>query len=347
MSVILFKKLNVLVLAAVAVAFFIGGWTVNNKYFSSRKEENEKPMALRLGGYKYTSPLLLCDANSNKQSVSLNSLKNRLQNVVNNEIKNKNITTASIYFRDLKSGGQVDINSDEKFYPSSLRKVPLMIAVFKAAEANPGQLDKLTVIFKDPDQNIGQEIKPADFAKKDKTYTLSNLLEKMVKYSDNNATFVFTNLLGIDSIKTIYNDLQVPFLVPSSNSSSSAEIDFMTTNKFAFFFRILYNSTYLNGDLSEKALKLLTDTDFKDGLVAGVPQGTVVAHKFGLTSLGDKHGNIASRELHDCGIVYYPDNPYLVCVMTKSTADIPHVEKTISNISAAAYQEFTNILKNR
>ncbi len=329
----------------VAAIFFVGGWFVKGRYSTPIGEVSEKSTALRLNGYKYTSPLLTCDSNPGKQSARLGSIQKALQSVINQEIKDGHVTTAAIYFRDLKNGGQINVNGDEKFYPSSLRKVPLMIAMLKAAEPNPSLLAKIKVAFKDPDQNGGQEIKPTDFAKTGSTYALNELLEKMIKYSDNNATFVFTNLLGVDTIKTIYTDLQVPFLIPSSSASSTAEIDFMTTDQFAYFFRILYNSTYLSSELSEKALELLTNTDFKAGLVAGVPQGTVVAHKFGLTSLEDKHGNVSSRELHDCGIIYYPQNPYLLCIMTKSNADLPTIEKTIQTISAAAYQQFDSIVK--
>ena len=83
---------------------------------------------------------------------------------------------------------------------------------------------------------------------------------------------------------------------------------------------------------------MLSETDFSDGLTAGLPQGVVVSHKFGLaTNLSN--GVISGRELHDCGIIYHPRNPYLLCVMTKSVSSIPDMENVISNISKLTYEE--------
>jgi len=96
--------------------------------------------------------------------------------------------------------------------------------------------------------------------------------------------------------------------------------------------RILYNSSYLNFEMSNKALMLLTQTDFPNGLVAGVPDSVVVAHKFGEQKNGDE------QQLHDCGIVYYQENPYILCVMTKGY-EIPELASIIKEISQQVYNE--------
>lgn len=335
------KQLLAVFILLALTAGFVGGWMLKNK-FSATSEENiaNKLKPLRLGGYKFTEPLLVCDVSSDKESPNFSSLEQKLQNLINNEVQKRNINSASVYLRDLKTGDQISINKDEKFFPSSLRKVPLMITVFKTAEADPSILKKISATFNNDDQNQDQEIKPKDYAKIGQSYTLDILVEKMIKSSDNNAAFIFSSLLDADAVKTVYNDLKVPFLVPDKNITSTQRIDYMTTYNFAYFFRVLFNATYLSKDLSEKALELLSETDFKDGLVAGVPQNITVAHKFGLTTLKDKAGNLITRELHDCGIVYFPQSPYLLCIMTKSTAAIPEIEETIKNISAATYKEF-------
>jgi beta-lactamase class A len=99
-----------------------------------------------------------------------------------------------------------------------------------------------------------------------------------------------------------------------------------------FFIRVLYNASYLSREMSEKALDYLLASDYKDGLVAGLPPGTQVAHKFGEYEREDMN------QLHDCGIVYYPRHPYILSVMTRGS-DKQMMADTIAEISRLIYEE--------
>ena len=110
----------------------------------------------------------------------------------------------------------------------------------------------------------------------------------------------------------------------------------MSPKSYSALFRVLYNSSLFPWSLSEQVLDLLSHTSFSKGLVAGVPEGTPVSHKFGENTAVATDGTIVERELHDCGIVYYPNDPYLVCVMTKGQ-DFSVLETVISDISKMAY----------
>jgi hypothetical protein len=44
-------------------------------------------------------------------------------------------------------------------------------------------------------------------------------------------------------------------------------------------------------------------------------------------------------EMHDCGIVYYPYRPYLLCVMTKGSGEIKSLETVIQDVSKMVYEE--------
>jgi hypothetical protein len=50
---------------------------------------------------------------------------------------------------------------------------------------------------------------------------------------------------------------------------------------YATFFRVLFNSSYLNKKNSEWVLELLSTTEFNSGIVAGLSPDIQVAHKFG------------------------------------------------------------------
>jgi hypothetical protein len=76
----------------------------------------------------------------------------------------------------------------------------------------------------------------------------------------------------------------------------------------------------------------LAKSTFTEGIVAGLPQGMTVAHKFGEAELPD-----GTLQLHDCGIVYKPNQPYLICVMTKGS-NFDTLAGVISHISKTVYQ---------
>src|SRR6185437_13516132 len=92
--------------------------------------------------------------------------------------------------------------------------------------------------------------------------------------------------------------------------------------------------TYLSPEMSEKALKLLSQTTFTSGIVAGVPKNIPVAHKFGERA----YDTDATKELHDCGIVYFPNHPYMLCIMTKGT-DFGSLATVLKTISQKTYDE--------
>ncbi|HNW45179.1 MAG TPA: serine hydrolase, partial [Elusimicrobiales bacterium] len=70
---------------------------------------------------------------------------------------------------------------------------------------------------------------------------------------------------------------------------------------------------------------------YRNALVAGLPGGVTVSHKFG-------EGGVmgGERQLQDCGIVYYPGRPYLLCVMAKGTK-LENLEKFIKAVSRLVY----------
>jgi len=288
---------------------------------------------LRLGGYDLISPLLLCDTTQNIDSPELSALQKNIQNSIDTNTKNGNITTASVYFRDLQSTSQFTINNDERFFPASLKKLPLMMQYYKEAESNPSLLTESKVLTGTTDDNAGTIIPPKEAPQYGQSYTAEQLIEYMIKYSDNISFQVLYPGLGEDKFDQIYKEMQIEY--PNSFTSTG---DYASVFQFSLFFRTLYGATYLNNDDSEKALQLLGQTDFKDGLVAGVPSDLTVAHKFGVSAVNQPDGS-QQGELHDCGIIYDKKHPYLLCVMTKSKAtDITRVEKTLARISEIAYQ---------
>jgi beta-lactamase class A len=328
-------KINSSKLAILGI-FVVGlglGWMGKDLILKQQLVIANDIQTLRLTGYKYISPLLTCNIDTPIRSLKLSSLKNKLEELINERKKNFDVNEVSLYFRDLNSSISIGISVDEKYYPASLNKIPLMITAFKEEEANPGFLTRTVTMPDVFDPNWGLEIKPRDYLKTGNKYSINEAIEKLIENSDNNAFYLLSNNLDLKTYGTSFKDLRI-----SLEKDSYSTEDYINVEDFSFFLRVLYNATYLNREYSEKALELLTKTNFSEGLVAGVPNNIQVAHKFGLLSNMEKE-TVVSRELHDCGIIYYPNRPYLLCVMTKSTSTLERAEAVIASISRKVYEE--------
>ena len=330
------KKRYILVVVCLALltGAFAGGWFYGRRT-APVAARGCKSEPLRLGGFEFVRPLLVCDTNTQKDVRDLAPLEKNVQNIISDEKKNGDIATASVYFQDFNTDGRIDINPDEQFNAASIGKVAVMMAILKMAQDDPTVLGQKIKNGGGADANATQEIQPAKLAQTGQTYTVQQLVELMIEYSDNNAFSLLESYATTNELGVVFKDLQLPF---QFDPKKPELFDFITTKEVSYFFRVLYNSTYLSKEFSDEALSILNDSDFKSGLVAGVPGGVNVAHKFGLKTYVDGSNRVTERELHDCGIIYHARNPYLLCVMTKSTAPIANIENSIKKISAAVYQ---------
>ena len=282
--------------------------------------------------YKFIDPLLTFETPESNAGSALVSLKSAIGASVAGHIRNHDADHASVYVRTLKSGRWISVNPDERYNPASLLKVPTMIAFYKLAESYPEILSKEVFYAGGLRDNNAEHFKPARAIEPGTSYTVDELIHAMIAYSDNNATHLLHDNINPVLLEKVYNDLGV------SISDAGTQDDFMTVSQYTYFFRVLYNATYLNRALSEKAMGLLSMSDFMHGIETGASTTTVVAHKFGERSIADAHGTISTRELHDCGIIYYPQHPYLLCVMTRGS-NFDKLAGIIQDISRLVYQD--------
>jgi beta-lactamase class A len=309
------------------IVFFLTGWFLSGIW-------NQPPLAksLRIGGYQFIDPLLACNINNSNTFLQDHSLGNQISSIINTNVQAGNLSKASAYFVNLSSGNWTSVNPTETFYPSSLGKIPIMIAYYEMAETNPDILNKAIVYpIGGTDLNTTQDIAPPQAIVPGQAYTVEQLIEYMVKYSDNNAAELLYNNIDQTALQNVYGDLGIPV----DNDPNITNLDFITPQEISLLFRVLYNGTYLSRDYSEKALELMSQSSFTQGIVAGLPSSTVVSHKLGLVGI-QTNGVTTEHELHDCGIVYAND-PYLLCIMTRGSSSLSTIENIIANISQAAY----------
>jgi len=286
---------------------------------------------IRLGQNGLINPLLEY-ATADNQYSEIISLSNDLNGRAMTEIENGKVSDIGVFFQDLNSGRWAGVNQNERFSPASLLKVPVMMTYLKLAEAQPAILNKSVVYDGSFDDNALEDFKPLKALQIGYSYTVSDLLRFMIGYSDNNADeLLYTMGMTNDEFDKTFTDIGLP--VPTSTN------DFLSPRLYSRFFRVLYNQTYLDQEMSQKGLGLLALADFPQGLTAGVPEEITVAQKFGEHEFQD-----GTEELHDCGIVYRPQHPYVLCVMTKGN-DFEALTSAIRNVSQSVWSKDQNLLR--
>lgn len=279
--------------------------------------------------YKFINPLLECTTEFDN-AIFPNAIKQTLINYIDKSMSRKEITTAAIYYRDLNNGPWFSINGSSLFTPASLIKVPIMMVYYKKAESTPKILDTLLEVKKEL-SNISQEgtFKPDKQLAVGNKYTIEELIKHMITYSDNIAYKTLKDNLTTEEFNGVFSDLGIDIVPIEGNPNEKV----LSLIEYSSLFRVLYNSSYLNREYSEKALRLLSDGVYAEGIVGGVPKEITVSHKF-----GERSNEVTNeKQLHDCGIVYAESNPYLLCIMTRGT-EFNKLSNTIREISRLTYE---------
>ena len=273
----------------------------------------------RLNGYDFIKPVLFVDKAC--ESDKLNPIKQKVTALIDEYKRLGDITSATLYLKEYSGNEWIGINNDEKFLPGSLMKVPELISILKMEEANPGFLNKQLTYEKAFDVNK----KPKYLSKSIQlghSYSVKELLDYMIIYSDNNAASLLFNNMNLSTFKKVFTDmgLEAPDLTAQNYP--------ITAKDYSIFMRILYNSSYLSNKHSEYATELLGKCDFKEGLVSGFPSSVRAAHKFG------ESGDPLHQELGESAIVYLDNNPYVLTVMLKAKEQtkLPGIIKQISEL---------------
>jgi hypothetical protein len=314
----------------------IGGFTFG-WFIKAQADHITPPVSLRLNGYTFIDPLLACNINNSNAYQEDTSLEGTMKGIIDAHEQSGDISKASVYVANFSNGKWSNIYGDEEYYPSSIGKIPIMIAYYELAQSSSAVLDReIAYPAGGPDLNKMQDIQPEKSIVPGNTYTVEQLIEYMIKYSDNNAADLLYNSIDLNTLKAVYEDLGISII----QDPNLANLDFITPHQTSTLFRVLRNATYLSRTYSEKALQLLSETSFTQGIVAGVPTSTTISHKFGLVGISP-NGVTTEHEMHDCGIVY-AQKPYLLCIMMRGSGSLPALESIISQISKAVYDHVQN-----
>jgi beta-lactamase class A len=117
------------------------------------------------------------------------------------------------------------------------------------------------------------------------------------------------------------------------DSAQAYGLGVTTPNEIAALLTKLYRRELVSPEASDEMMAVLSHQFYREGLPRHLPPGVEVAHKTGTLD--------AAR--NDCGVVYAPVRPFVICVMTKENQDRRwtrdnEAERLIGDITSAVYE---------
>ncbi len=281
----------------------------------------------RLGGYSYIAPLMFVD--NSEKSNKFETLTQNISTYINQRKQTNELINASYYIREVSSLDWGGYNEDEKYWPGSLMKVPILISYLRLAEQDNSLFQK-KLFYKEPyipglsPEILSKQIEPGNY------YTVKELLNYMISHSDNNAA----TLLDVNLDQNIFNKVltDMGLQLPEKGARHYP----ISAKEYSLFMRAIYNASYLTIAHSEYAAELLSTTDFKNGFSKGFPPSIKMIHKFG------ESGTPIEHQLSESGIVYINNKSYVLTVMTKGK-DLSKLSTVIAEIAEKVYQQVSTL----
>lgn len=238
-----------------------------------------------------------------------------------------------LYFEYLPSGSSIGINEKKEIILASLSKIPVVMAILKKIEQRQLSLDDTLVINKENlNQEFGNLWKQGEGAR----LSVGELIKLTLTESDNTATNVLLSQLKGPELNEIYKNLDIPLIIKPEDENKNV---YISIKNYASILRSLYLSSSLIQESSNYILNILTQSIFKDKIPAGVPNTIKVAHKIGVFEEPD----VSQFTFTDCGIVYVPSRPYILCAFVQDSND--QAKKHISYISKLIYEYVSKVNK--
>jgi beta-lactamase class A len=246
----------------------------------------------------------------------------------------------AVAFRTLDGRRELLIDPDKPFHAASTMKVPVMIELFRQAHTRALTLDEPLAVRNEFHSIVdrstfalseGDDSDKEVYAAAGKTLTLRQLCEAMITVSSNFAANLLIERLGVDNIRRTVTTLgadgmQVLRGVEDQKAYEKGMNNTTTARGLLILFDRLAHGTAVDPQSDAEMVAILKRQNFNTAIPAGLPEGTVVAHKT---------GNI-TRIHHDAGIVYAP-SPYVLVVLVRGIDDLKKSAALMAAISKAIY----------
>lgn len=227
---------------------------------------------------------------------------------------------------------KLELNSTKIFPAASMIKVPIMYEIMRQAATDNLSLDDCLIVTSDirtGGSGILKELRP------NITMTIKELVTLMIIVSDNTATNILIDLVGMAAINTTMANLGLKSTVlrrqmmdfaaaqaGQENTTSAADL--------ALLFTTIYSKCELPQEYSDLMLDILKRQQIEDKLPFFLPEETVIAHKT---------GTLPGVE-HDGGILFLPSGSYIICILTSDLTANYQGLQLVAALGKIIYEHF-------
>ena len=238
----------------------------------------------------------------------------------------------------------VMIEPDKAFHAASTMKVPVMIELFRQAEAGQLRLEDPLPIVNEFHSivdgsiyhlDVGDDSDAEVYKAVGKTMTLRELCEAMIAVSSNLAANLLIERLGVENIRTTVARLGATGMdvrrgVEDQKAFDQGLNNTTTARGLAVLLQKLASGQAVSARADGEMVAILKRQKFNDAIPAGVPEGTPIAHKTGTIT----------KIHHDAAIVYGP-RPYVLVLLVRGIQE----QKESAALMAAISKEVWNSLE--
>lgn len=237
---------------------------------------------------------------------------------------------AGLVIKDLETGWELCYEKDKLFPSASLAKIPIMAACYLAAEQGRIKLDR-NIALKSSDKFTGSGVlkgMPAGMV-----FSVERLIGLMIYDSDNTATGILTDLVGIDYLNTAFKSFglkktELTRKIADYQSRKMGFENYTTAGDMALLLEKIYSKSLGSQRVSHQCINTLKLTRLNDRIPKYLPAQITVAHKTGLER------NVC----HDAGVVFTCKGDFIIVALTKhANSNGASSKEFIAKVALLAY----------
>ena len=240
-----------------------------------------------------------------------------------------------VAIEDLTSGDHFFLRENEVFAQASSIKIAVLAELYRQAQQGKVNLaDLYTVQASDlvADSDIMGGLTPGVTR-----ITLRDLATMMVAVSDNSATNVLIDCVGMENVNAMLDSLglartRLRRKMMDVQAAKEGRENISTPREMMSLLEAIYRGKILNKESTADFFKVLS-TNKNSWIPRDLPADLKIANKPGSLE--------AVR--NDSGIVFVEGRPYIICVMTAFLGNERDGEEAISKISFATWRMFDRL----